>query len=125
MRMKLRYTVSALLSLLLCAIMLCATVIPTAAEAANLPSLDYSNPAIDSSKSISVYELYNALLKRAPTIGETLYWQAQGFSLQYNDSIPNDRIDTHYENEILDVTVAPYIYTRSTLESVLLEFVAT
>lgn len=113
MRMKLRYTVSALLSLLLCAIMLCATVIPTAAEAANLPSLDYSNPAIDSSKSISVYDLYNALLKRAPTIGETLYWQAQGFSLQYNDSIPNDRIDTHYENEILDVTVAPYIYTAA------------
>ena len=113
MRTKLRYTVSALLSLLLCIVMLCGTVLPATAEEASLPSLDYSNPAIDSSESLSVSELYNALLNRMPTEGETLYWQAKAFSLQYNDSIPNDRIDTNYDNEILDVTVAPYAYVAA------------
>ena len=113
MRTKLGYTVSVLLSLLLCAVMLCTTVLPTAAEVASLPSLDYSNPAIDSRKSLSIPELYNILLNRVPTEGETLYWQAKGFSLQYNDNIPNDRIDTNYDNEILDVTASPYTYTAA------------
>ena len=113
MRTKLGCIVSAILSLLLCAVMLCGTVLSTAAEVVDLPSLNFSNPDIGSSKVLPVSELYGALLKRVATEGEMLYWQAKGVSLQYNDSIPNDRINTNYNDEILDVTVAPYTYNAA------------
>ena len=113
MKTKLGYTVSALLSLFLCAVMLCGAVLPTVAEEVELPSLDYSNPAIENSKSFSVQDLYHILLEREPTQGEALYWQAQELSLTYNDSIPNSSINTYYTNEVLDVTVAPYVYTAT------------
>ena len=53
MKTRLSYAASALLSLLLCAVMLCGTVLPITAQQNELPSLDYSNPAIESQKSIS------------------------------------------------------------------------
>ena len=111
MRTKLKYAVSALLSVILCTVMLCGTVLPIAAKEADLPSLDYSDPKLGSNKAFSVEELYNALLDRAPTEGETLYWQAKKLSLTYNDNIPNSRIDTHYENGKLRVNVFTYQYT--------------
>ena len=117
MRTKLGYAVSALLSFLLCAVMLCGAVLPTVAEEAELPSLNYSNPNVNASnnKTLSANELYLALLDREPTDGEKLYWQGSDLSLTYTDKIPDSSIDTEYnsETEILNVTVAPYIYTAA------------
>ena len=113
MKNKFGYAVSAIISFLLCAVILCGTVLPTMAEEATIPSLDYSNPAIENSKSFSVQELYNILLEREATEGEVLYWQEQELSLTYNDNIPNSSINTHYENEILNVTIEPYVYTAT------------
>lgn len=113
MKNKFGYAVSAIISFLLCAVMLCGTVLPTMAEEAAIPSLDYSNPAIENSKSFSVEELYNILLGREATEGEVLYWQAQELSLTYNDNVPNSSINTHYEDEILSVTIEPYVYTAT------------
>lgn len=113
MKTRLSYAASALLSLLLCAVMLCGTVLPITAQQNELPSLDYSNPAIESQKSISAYDLYKILLERTPTEGETLYWKASDLSLSYTDFIPSSCIDTQYDGEkgILIVNVSPQTYT--------------
>ena len=106
MRTKLKYAVSALLSLILCTAMLCGSILPTAAKETDLPSLNYSDSKLESgNKTLSVEALYNALLNRDPTDGETLYWQAKKLSLTYSDNIPSSRIDTHYENEKLRVSI--------------------
>lgn len=115
MRTKLGYAVSALLSFLLCAVLLCGTVLPTAAAEAELPSLNYSNPTMANNKSLSAYELYLALLDRVPTEGETMYWQGSDFSLTYSDAIPESSINTEYssDTETLMVSVSPYTYTAA------------
>lgn len=115
MRTKLRYTVSAFLSFLLCAVMLCGAVLPVVAEEAEIPSLDYSNPNLSNNTSLSAYDLYLLLLDRVPTEGETMYWQGSDFSLTYSDAIPEGNINTEYSNEteILDVAVTPYVYTAA------------
>ncbi len=112
MRTKFSYTASALLSFLLCAVMLCGAVLPSSAESRDLPSLDYSNPTIESTASLSAYDLYKALLARTPTEGETLYWKAHELSLTYANFIPDSCIDTQYDGElgILNVIVSPYTY---------------
>ena len=113
MRTKLRYAASALLSFLLCAVMLCGAVLSTMADGAELPSLDYTNPAVESRERFSAYDLYTALLDRTPTAGETLYWQAHELSLSYSSFIPDSCIDTDYNGEegVLNITVSPYSYT--------------
>ena len=83
MKTKLGYAATALLSLILCAVMLCGAVLPAMAEEEELPSLDYSNPNIESTASLSAYQLYTALLDSAPTAGETLYWQQSEINLTY------------------------------------------
>ena len=112
MKTKLGYAVSAFLSFLLCAVMLCGAVLPASADSRALPSLDYSNPSMDSNVSLSVSNLYNALLDRNPTEGETMYWEANKLSLSYSDFIPDSCIDTQYDGEkgTLDVIVFPYSY---------------
>ena len=94
MKIKLGYAASALVSFLLCAVMLCGAVIPTVADGGALPSLDYSNPNIESSASLSAYDLYTVLLDTVPTQGEVLYLQSSQMSLQYTDQIPDGCIDT-------------------------------
>ena len=81
MRAKLGYIASAVLSLLLCAVILGGSVLPVMAEETGLPSLDYSNPTMENFKSLSAYDLYTRLLERTPTEGEKLYWQAHEISL--------------------------------------------
>ena len=112
MKTKLGYAASAFVSILLCAVMLCGAVLPTVADGEALPSLDYSNPNIESTVSLSAYDLYTVLLKSTPTAGEMLYWQTSGLALQYTDLIPDSCIDTHYDGArgVLDVTLLPYTY---------------
>ncbi len=112
MKTKLSYAASALLSFLLCAVMLCGAVVPAMADGEALPSLDYSNPNIESTASISAYALYTVLLNTALTAGETLYWQASDLVLQYTDLIPDGCIDTQYDGDrgVLDVTLLSYTY---------------
>ena len=112
MKIKLGYAASALVSFLLCAVMLCGAVIPTVADGGALPSLDYSNPNIESSASLSAYDLYTVLLDTVPTQGEVLYLQSSQMSLQYTDQIPDGCIDTQYDGDkgVLDVTLLPYSY---------------
>ena len=115
MKTKLSYIASALLSFLLCAVMLCGAILPTVAEGNKIPSLDYSNPAVESVITLSAYDLYKILLERTPTEGETLYWKASELSLSYSDFIPDSSVDTQYNGDLgtLDVTVNPYIYTAA------------
>ena len=112
MRTKLSYTATALLSLVLCAVLLCGAVLPAMAEEAELPSLDYSNPNIESTASLSAYELYTALLDSAPTAGEALYWQQSALTLKYTSLIPDNCMDTQYDGDrgVLDITLLPYVY---------------
>ena len=112
MKTNLSYIASALLSFLLCAVMLCGAVLPVLAEEGQLPSLDYYNPDIESTVSLSGYDLYTALLDSVPTTGETLYWQASDLTLKYTDFIPDSCIDTQYDGEkgVLDITMLPYSY---------------
>ena len=112
MKTKLGYATTALLSLILCAVMLCGAVLPAMAEEEELPSLDYSNPNIESTASLSAYQLYTALLDSAPTAGETLYWQQSEINLTYTSLIPDGCIDTQYDgdNGVLDITLLPYTY---------------
>lgn len=112
MKTKLGYTATALLSLVLCAVLLCGAVLPAMAEEVDLPSLDYSNPNIESTASLSAYELYTALLDNTPTAGETLYWQQSALTLKYTSLIPADCIDTQYDGDrgVLDITLLPYTY---------------
>lgn len=112
MKTKLGYAASAFVCILLCAVMLCGAVLPTVADGEALPSLDYSNPNIESTVSLSAYDLYTVLLKSTPTAGEMLYWQTSGLALQYTDLIPDSCIDTHYDGDrgVLDVTLLPYTY---------------
>ena len=115
MRSKCKYAASALLSLLLCAMMLCGTVLPIVAEEAEISPLDYSNPTMENVSSLSAYDLYTALLDRTPTEGEKLYWQAHEISLQYTDFVPDSGINTDYDgdNGVLHVTVDSYSYTAA------------
>ena len=115
MRAKLGYIASAVLSLLLCAVMLGGSVLPVMAEETGLPSLDYSNPTMENFKSLSAYDLYTRLLERTPTEGEKLYWQAHEISLNYSDFIPDSCIDTNYDGDsgVLNVIVHPYSYTAA------------
>ena len=46
MKTKRSYIASALVSILLCAVMLCGAILPMSAESREIPSLDYSNPAL-------------------------------------------------------------------------------
>lgn len=112
MKTKLGYVATALLSLVLCAVLLCGAVLPAMAEGAELPSLDYSNPNIESTASLSAYELYTTLLDSAPTAGEALYWQQSALTLTYTSLIPDDCIDTQYDGDrgVLDITLLPYTY---------------
>lgn len=112
MKTRFSYAVSALLSFLLCAAMLCGTVLPAMAEETELPSLDYYNPNIENTASLSGYDLYTALLDSTPTAGETLYWQQSDLSLKYTDFIPDSCIDTLYDGDrgVLDITIFPYTY---------------
>ena len=112
MRTKFSYIASALLSIVLCAVMLCGAILPVAAETGDMPSLDYSNPTIESVTSLSAYDLYETLLDRTPTEGETLYWEASELSLSYSDFIPNSSVDTQYNGDLgtLLVIVSPYTY---------------
>lgn len=120
MRTKIKYTVSALLSFLLCAAMLCGVIFPATADDAELPSLDYKNPAIDSPVTLSAYDLYTMLLQetanggavQTPTAGEKLYLESTGVELTYTDFIPDSCINTQYDSErgVLYVTVTPYTY---------------
>ncbi len=112
MKTKLSYIASALLSFLLCAVMLCGAVLPAMAEEAGLPSLDYYNPNIESTAVLSGYDLYTALLDNAPTAGESLYWQESDLALKYTDFIPDSCIDTQYDGDdgVLDITLLPYSY---------------
>ena len=112
MKTKFNYAVSALVSFLLCAVMLCGSAIPAAAEETGLPSLDYYNPNIESTATVSAYELYTALLGNDLTPGQTLYWQSSDLALRYTDKIPESCIDTQYDgdNGILDIALLPYSY---------------
>ena len=112
MKIKFSYIASALISILLCAVMLCGAILPIAAEETELPSLNYCNPNIESGATLSAYDLYTALLDTTPTAGETLYWQTSDLTLKYTDSIPDACIDTHYDGDlgILDITLLPYTY---------------
>lgn len=112
MKTRFTYIASALISLLLCAAMLCGAVLPATAEEATLPSLDYYNPNIESTASLSGYELYTALIDKAPTTGEMLYWQQSDLALQYTDFLPDSCINTQYDGErgVLDITLLPYSY---------------
>ena len=112
MKTKLGYAASALMSILLCAAMLCGAVIPTLADGGALPSLDYSNPNIENTVTLSACDLYTVLLNTTPTAGEALYWQASQLNLQYTDQIPDGCIDTQYDGDrgVLDVTLLPYTY---------------
>jgi hypothetical protein len=109
MKTKLGYAASALVSILLCAVMLCGAVIPTVADGGALPSLDYSNPNIENTVTLSACDLYTVLLNTTPTAGEVLYWQASQLYLQYTDQIPDGCIDTQYDGDRggLDVTLLP------------------
>ena len=99
MKTKLSYTASALLSFLLCLVMLCGTVLPATAEEAELPSLDYRNPSLESTATLSAYELYTALLGEPSTEGEKLYWQTSDLTLTYTKFIPDSCIDTRYDGD--------------------------
>ena len=112
MKRKFGYAVSAFLSFLLCAVMLCGTVLPASANAQGISSLDYSNPAMDNNVSLSAHDLYNILLGRTPTEGEMMYWNEQKLSLSYSDFIPDSCVETQYDGEkgILDVIILPYSY---------------
>lgn len=112
MRTKLSYAASALLSFLLCAVMLCGAVFPSSAAPRDLPSLDYSNPNIESVASLSAYDLYKVLLERTPTEGETLYWKAHELTLTYTNFIPDSCIDTQYNGDlgVLNIIVSSYTY---------------
>ena len=113
MKIKFAHIASALLSVLLCAVMLIGAVIPAVADNRGIPSLDFSNPTVESSITLSAYDLYKTLLGRTPTEGETLYWNASELSLSYSNFIPDSCVDTNYDGDkgILDVTISPYAYT--------------
>ncbi len=115
MKTKFSYIASSLLSLLLCAVMLCGAILPASADGTELPSLDYSNPNMGEKETLSAQDLYTILLNRTPTEGETMYWKAQELSLSYTDFIPKSCIDTYYDKEVgrLTVTVSPYSYTAA------------
>lgn len=112
MKLKFTYIASALISFLLCAAMLCGAVLPATAEGATLPSLDYYNPNIESIASLSGYDLYTALIDKAPTTGEVLYWQQSDLALKYTDFLPDSCINTQYDGDrgVLDITMLPYSY---------------
>ncbi len=115
MKTRSTYLASALLSFLLCAVMLCGAILPITADGKRTSSLNYSNPTVESAISLSAYDLYKILLDRTPTEGEKLYWQASELSLSYSDFIPDSSVDTQYDGDlgILDVFVSPYTYTAS------------
>lgn len=112
MKTKLSYTVSAILSFFLCVVMLCGTVLPAIAEEVELPSLDYHNPSLESTATLSAYELYTALLGEPSTEGEKLYWQTSDLALTYTKFIPDSCIDTRYDGDrgVLDITLYSYSY---------------
>ena len=113
MKTKRSYIASALLSILLCAVMLCGAILPLSAESREIPSLNYSNPAVESAVTLSAGDLYQILLGRTPTEGELLYWSANELALSYSDFIPSSSVDTQYDGDkgTLDVIVTPHIYT--------------
>ena len=112
MSTKCKYAASALLSLLLCIVMLGGSVLGVAAEGNELPSLEYHNPTMESTVTLSAYDLFTRLLDRTATEGEKLYWESDELSLTYTDFIPDSSINTQYDgdNGILKVTVTPYTY---------------
>ena len=113
MKTKRSYIASALLSILLCAVMLCGAILPMSAESREIPSLDYSNPAMESAVTLSAGDLYQILLGRTPTEGELLYWNANELALSYSDFIPSSSVDTQYDGDkgTLAVTVTAHTYT--------------
>ena len=121
MKTPIKYTASALLSLILCAIMLCGAIIPTSAAKGELPSLDYRNELVETSGTLSAYELYSMLLEQTssvsgsqkPTEGEKLYLEGSNVQFNYTDFIPDSCIDTHYDGDkaTLYITLLPYTYT--------------
>ena len=115
MKTKFTHVSSAILSFVLCVVMLLGTVLPVAAETQEVSFLDYSNPEIGNSITLSAYDLYTILLDRTPTNGETLYWKAHELSFSYSDFIPGSSVDTNYDKDagVLTVTVSPYIYTAA------------
>ncbi|MBQ9797163.1 MAG: hypothetical protein IJW50_05525 [Clostridia bacterium] len=112
MKSKRTYLCAGFVSLLLCAVMICGTILP-AAGAEVLPSLDYGNPTMENNTTLSAVELYRLLLKKDMTAGETLYWTQSDLSMTYNRLIPDSRISTDYNGEegVLTVTMRPYTYT--------------
>lgn len=112
MRTKFRYAVSALVSFLLCAVLLCGTVLSAATEETETSALDFYNPNIENVAQLSAYDLYTALLDRDPTAGETLYWQKSDIVLNYTSFLPDNCIDTQYDGDkgVLDITLLPYSY---------------
>lgn len=113
MKTKFTYIASALISLLLCAVMLCGTIFSATADGAGMPSLNYNNPAIDNPITLSAYDLYTMLLKdRTPTAGEKMYLESSDVQFSYTDFIPESCIDTQYDGDrgVLYVTITPYTY---------------
>jgi hypothetical protein len=113
MKTKLSYIVSALISLVLCAAMLCGAVFSATADGVGMPSLNYDNPAIDNPIVLSAYDLYTMLLEGGtPTAGEKMYLESSDVQLTYTDFIPESCINTQYDGErgVLYVTVIPYTY---------------
>ena len=120
MKTKLSYVASALLSLVLCAMMLCSAIVPASADSAGLPSLNYENGAIDNPVVLSAYELYALLLEqtatgndsRQPTAGEKLYLEATDVQFTYTAFVPESCINTQYDSErgVLYATLTPYTY---------------
>ena len=123
MKTKFTYIASALISLLLCAAMLCGAILPTVADEKELPSLDYRNESIETTKTLSAYELYSMLLAQTspegttqtPTEGEKLYWEGSDLCFSYTDFVPDSCIDTFYDSEkaALYITLLPYTYTAA------------
>lgn len=123
MRTKFSYVASALVSFLLCAAMLCGAILPAAADEAGLPSLDYRNESIETTTTLSAYELYSMLLEQTapdgttqtPTMGEKLYWEGSDICFSYTDFVPDSCIDTFYDSEkaALYITLLPYTYTAT------------
>ncbi len=123
MRTKFSYVASALVSFFLCAAMLCGAILPAAADEAGLPSLDYRNESIETTTTLSAYELYSMLLEQTapdgttqtPTMGEKLYWEGSDICFSYTDFVPDSCIDTFYDSEkaALYITLLPYTYTAA------------
>ena len=112
MKRKILYFGSALLTLLLCAMILLGTALPAAAADT---SLDYGIYGRENNTEYVGAELYRYLFESEPTEAEAKYLNRMGLTFGYNSTIPSSVVSTDYNGDegVLSVTVRPYRYTAS------------